>query len=491
MIRTWLSDRYLLASGGVILLLSLYRLLVLVTGQYNLGIDEAYYWYWAQHLDFGYYSKPPMLAWLIAATTAVCGDGEVCVRTGSLLLYPVISLIIYYITRRLFNPKAAFFAATLFFSMPGVALGNILITTDGVLLFFWALSLGMFFIAITANRPWQWLTVGVTAGLGLLSKYTMIIFAPSALLFLALDKSQRRHLRNPWLYVAALIALLVFMPNIIWNLHHHNPTLHHTLEISHLDHAWLQLDELAVFILGQLGVFGIVSFMLLIAACVWYYRQPDQATVRPLSVFVLVYLGIIALQALLAGANANWAVPAYIMASMLVGNYLAQHHRHKIFALAVGFNVLLVLPLYHFDAVLNLFGVELTRDNDAYYVIRGWRQLTTQLQPILKAYPQTTLLFDSRHEMAEVIYYLQPHPFTAVKWNPKSEQHDQFDLATTLTDKQGRDFIYITSGDTPSADMLKAFTRVEPLQSVTLEFTPRYHRRLRLFLLHGFLGYAS
>ena len=73
--------------AGLLLLLFLlgitaYRAWVVATNGLNLYVDEAQYWYWAQHLAWGYYSKPPVIAAIIAGTTSVCGDGELCVRSG-------------------------------------------------------------------------------------------------------------------------------------------------------------------------------------------------------------------------------------------------------------------------------------------------------------------------------------------------------------------------------------------------------------------------
>ena len=54
----------------------------------TLYVDEAQYWTWAQNLDWGYFSKPPVIAWLIAASTALFGDGILAVKLSAILLYP-------------------------------------------------------------------------------------------------------------------------------------------------------------------------------------------------------------------------------------------------------------------------------------------------------------------------------------------------------------------------------------------------------------------
>ncbi len=489
--RSWLTDRYQFAAVVLIACILAYRCLVLMTSGPNLSMDEAQYWYWSTQLDFGYYSKPPMLAWLIATVTAICGDSEVGVRAASLLIYPAIALILYVFSRRLFNSKTAFYAAAIFFTMPGVAMGNILITTDAPLLLFWCLSLVLFLTVIETNKPWQWLALGVVTGLGLLSKYTMVFFAPSVLLLLLSMRTYRHHLRNPRLYLAAGLALLIFLPNVIWNVRHHYPTLHHTMEISHLDQAWLQWDELAFFLLGQFGVFGFISFAVFLVYAFQLLKNWQETPPHRLIVFALVFLSVITLQALLGSANANWAVPTYIAASILVGYYLAENSRTRWLVAAIILNLSVGSLVYHYESALGIFGIELTRDNDILRDARGWRSLAQEVQKLKANYPAATMLFDSRYEMAEMVYYIRPHPLDAVKWNPRKEIHDHFDLVTTMDGKLGSDFIYVTSSPALAEQMTQSFLLTRKLSDIELRVNKSYKKNFHVFYLHEFRGYTA
>ena len=68
-------------AGAVLIALTAWRLVALELSPLTLMFDEAQYWTWAKAPAFGYFSKPPMVAWLIAFTTSLCGDGEACVRS--------------------------------------------------------------------------------------------------------------------------------------------------------------------------------------------------------------------------------------------------------------------------------------------------------------------------------------------------------------------------------------------------------------------------
>src|SRR6266568_5721919 len=77
------------------------RLIWLAVQSAGLYPDEAQYWFWAQHPAFGYYSKPPLVAWLIALTTAAFGDSEFAIRLAAPLLHAATAGIVYAIASRL------------------------------------------------------------------------------------------------------------------------------------------------------------------------------------------------------------------------------------------------------------------------------------------------------------------------------------------------------------------------------------------------------
>lgn len=65
--------------------LSIYRAVMLYTINPDLYVDEAYYWVWSQQFDWGYYSKPPMVAWIISIATSLFGDGSLIIKSISIL----------------------------------------------------------------------------------------------------------------------------------------------------------------------------------------------------------------------------------------------------------------------------------------------------------------------------------------------------------------------------------------------------------------------
>lgn len=484
------TRRFLLFLAIAIAILTVYRGALLWFSPFNLFVDEAYYWGWAQHLDFGYYSKPPMIAILIALTTSVCGDGEFCVKSGALIVHPLTALLIFFIAKSLFDARTGFYSALAYLTMPGVAWSSMIISTDVVLLFFWAAALLLFIKALRTNNMGYWLAAGLAGGLGLQSKYNMMVFPLSVVLYLWSGPQQRSQFKRTGLYVAMTVAVLVFLPNLLWNAHHGFPTFQHTAEISYLGKETLHPDELAAFLGGQFGVFGPVLFALLLYILARTRSHWHNESYRLLISFAFPFLALISLLAFFGTANANWATPTYISGCVLVTAFLIHKRKIKIWVIAITINILLAVIAYHWHDIASLFQIPLTAKNDPYKRVQGWDKLAKPVEQILDQYPSAILLGDSRTTMAEMIYYIKPHPFNAVIWNPRGELQDHYDLTTTMNDKKGKDFIFVS--EQPDLALLQAsFESVKFLTEIHVAIHKDYSLNRQIYFLKGFKGYPE
>ncbi|RYG37216.1 MAG: glycosyl transferase, partial [Burkholderiales bacterium] len=98
----WRRDPTLCAAV-VIATLVLLRIAVVIATPMEIGPDESQYWRWSRTLDFGYYSKPPLIAWIIAASTSVFGDSEWAIRLPSPLLHGVAAMFLFLLGKQAFN----------------------------------------------------------------------------------------------------------------------------------------------------------------------------------------------------------------------------------------------------------------------------------------------------------------------------------------------------------------------------------------------------
>ena len=472
----------------LILLVTLYRFAVLVTSDINLYADEAYYWGWAQHFDFGYYSKPPMVAWTIMATTALFGESEIAIKIGSLLLYIVTAMTMYRIGRELYDERTGFFTLLAFTTLPAVSLSSMIISTDALFLLFWSLSLLLFIRAIREDRWRWWLLLGVTGGFGLLSKYTMILFVVSALIYLALSQPYRRHLKNARLYAGMGVAALIYSPNLFWNIGNHFASFLHTKDNAHLEGSLFHFGKLAEFLGGQLGVFGPVMFLLLVALFFRYRRLARDERFKMLAWFVIPFFTLITVISFLSRAHANWAAPVYIASTVIVVATLVSQGRMKLLKIAIGANIALALLFYHYHAIAHALNIELTRKSDPHKRILGWDRLGEEVGKLLAANPGFTLLGDDRKTMASLIYYVRPHPFDAVMWNPDGSILDHYELTTDMNKEIGGDFVYITTKDAIGG-VAACFDAAERIATIHIPIHRDFSLDYYAYRLQGFRGY--
>ena len=421
-----------------------------------LSVDESYYIAWSKTPDFGYWTKPPLIAWAIGLVRSVCGDSAACVRTVPLSTFALSTLLIFALARQL-GAKAwtACLAACAFISLPLTAFYGIAATTDSLLLLFWISTMLLLHRALEGGRT-VWLLVGVSAGLGLLSKYSMGIFALSGLLCL-LHPQWRHWLRSPWPYLAALTAAIVFAPNLWWNLTHGSPTLTHTAEISQNKGYGLHPAALASFLSAQFLMAGPV---LLCAFLIWLKQITRKLSANDwyLLAFALPFLTVISLQALLSRAHANWAAPTYVAVTLAAVLFLAARHPRWL-ALSFAFNLAVTTALYHFDfLVAQPFHLARSVKTDPYWALRNWPGVIEQIRQAAAAHGAAenfTVASDDRAVLAQLQANLPLPAGAALGWQRGAKPQNHFDQRFRLPAKPAGAVLLVTQ--TADSEVLQAF----------------------------------
>lgn len=193
---------------------------LLFMGPMELLYEEAYYWNYAQRLDIGYLDHPPMVAWLIWLWTGLFGTGEWGVRFGSFLSWTIGAVFVFRLGRNMFSKAEAIVCVFMLATLPFFFSMGMLSTPDAPLIACWAGTLYFLERALVRDKRRSWYGAGVCLGLGLLSKYTIILLVPSTFLFLVIDKRARKWLLRKEIYLATVLALMLFGPVIYWNFTH-------------------------------------------------------------------------------------------------------------------------------------------------------------------------------------------------------------------------------------------------------------------------------
>ncbi|MDH2386811.1 glycosyltransferase family 39 protein [Bradyrhizobium sp. CER78] len=188
----------------------------------DLRTDEAYYWTWSKENVLSFLDHPPMVAWFIRFGTAVLGDSNLGVRISGIVAMLATQLLLADIVRRVTSNNIR--AVMLALLLPEAALyyGLLMakVAPDTALIPFSVAMLWSLVRLAQSNDGRWWLAAGLFAGLSLLSKFTAVMFAPAVLAFALVPDWRWRWLRSPYPYLAALIAIIVFSPVLIWNAEH-------------------------------------------------------------------------------------------------------------------------------------------------------------------------------------------------------------------------------------------------------------------------------
>jgi len=320
-------------------LVTLWRLALLPFDARDLFVDEAQYWFWGQELAWGYYSKPPLIGWLMRLSTAIGSDDPFWLRAPLPLIHAATAVVLALVGRRLYGDRVGGIAGFGFASLPGVAVGSLLVSTDTPMLLCFALAL-LAWVRLTETRASGWAVVlGAAVGVGLLAKYAMVYFPFCALLVVMATPSMRIGRRND--LIAVLVALAVVAPNLLWNATNDFATLQHTAYNADWQGVRLDFAGLAEFVGGQFAVAGPVFFAAYLVALL---RQ-DGPRARFLALMSLPIFAVVSVQALVSGANANWAATGHLAALVLAVALLVGRPRWLAAGLAINLAITAALPV--------------------------------------------------------------------------------------------------------------------------------------------------
>lgn len=443
---------FILVAGIV----TVVRVAALIASPVNLHFDEAQYWAWSRTLDWGYFSKPPLIAWAIAATTGLFGNAEAAVRLAAPLSHGLGALALFLLGRRLYGPWAGFWAGTSWLILPGVALSAAVISTDALMLPIWAWALFMLFRFLETPGWRTAAALGALVGLGALAKYAMLYFVLCAGLAALWVPALRRRLLSSDGLVAVGAGLLVLGPNLAWNAANDFATVGHTAANANLGGALFNVGEMLDFVFSQAGVIGPVFFAAL-AFLLWRGARRHAAltpTDKILIAFILPPLLLITGQALLSRAHANWAAAAYPAATLwLVGSLSAGalwERRTLIAATAVnGLASLAFLSFTVFPAFADAAGM-----GGAFKRARGWDAVcaATQTRLSQSTEPYTAVLVDHRALFFALSYYCGPDRTSAPipplrMWLLRDEAANHAAMTAPMRTEDGGHVLIVSMGE--------------------------------------------
>ncbi|MEO0398320.1 MAG: glycosyltransferase family 39 protein [Pseudomonadota bacterium] len=484
--------------------LFIFRIFVLIFAQHELGPDETQYWFWSETPAFGYFSKPPVIAWAIAATTGFFGETEWAVRLSSSLFHLGTAALLFAAGRTLYDTETGFWTGVSWLLMPGVTISSAIISTDAALLFFW--SAGLLALIRTAGDTARLSAVnisllGFAIGFGLLSKYAMIYFLIGVALLPLLDARFRTSAFIISSFCATIIGFAVFSPNILWNMQNDFQTLAHTAANANWRDDLFHPIKLVEFLGGQFGLAGPLILLLAVfgARSAWRHRQNrDGWKGLMLLAFATPPILIVSIQALLSRAHANWAAASYPAATLLAVTLAlkwvraakttekqtgtnSELRRRAVLILpasiALHANVLGVFSL----AVIAPAGADALGLSGAFKRLRGWEEQGRVIAT--RAADFDAILCDDREVMGGVLYYA-PTDKPVFAWESNSSIDHHYEAFHRHDGRGETRFLYVTPYS-KAETALRRFKTINPLGYDTANLGGDRSRTLYFFHVEG------
>lgn len=316
---------------------------------WDLCNDEAEYWAWSRQLDWSYYSRGPLIAWVIRLATELLGGISVkltgsqmvaarlpAVLLGGLTAWGVFRLASETTGQR----RAAMLSVVLLPAIPILAIGGVVITSDTPLVCCWTWAAVWTYRGLRSDNPRAWTVAGLIGALGVWAKYSFLAFPASVGLFLLTSRTNRRQLLRPGFWTMMLLCLVIGLaPILIWNFRHGWAGAGQLADRVGLSSraTWASIWPVLTFLGGDGtalgGVWWIAGMAAVIAAIAQVIRQAKSETIADTDKLVvvsdsgLIYLlclwGVIWTACLAASVlgetEANWMVPGYISLVILIG----------------------------------------------------------------------------------------------------------------------------------------------------------------------------
>ena len=477
------------------------------TCRLDLAPDEAHYWDWSrpEHLDWSYYSKGPLVAYLIRGGCAFAGSWSVehtgnltlAVRLPAVVCGSLLLVSLYLITVQVYRSEMLAVAVIgLALTLPLIAVGSSLMTIDAPYTCCWGWALVLGHRAIFRGSSWAWLLLGLVLGLGMLAKYTMIVWIPSAALFLLTTPAYRRLLWSRGFGRMLAVAGFCCLPILIWNAQHDWVTFRHVLGLSGLHDMVQPSDEPRIHWLGPLRYLGGQCALLLVYwFVVWLLAmiahrpgcESDKGVRYLWWLSAPMFLMFLAFSPKTDGGEMNWPVTAYLSGLVLVTAWLARQFDDPRrwyravteinLGLACAFGLAATVFMHHSEwlyPLLTRLAGEPSSANpfplrrfDPTCRLRGWRTLAAAVDDL-----RTRLIQEEDCEPVlagsnwgvpgELGVYCSGHPHAYSLGPIMGDRHSQYDVWFNPLDNgadfRGRTFI-VVNGD--EIVLRTAFTTVE------------------------------
>ncbi len=440
------------------------KLLYLYYLKLPLSYDEAYYWDWSRALSWGYYSKPPMVAWLIKLSTLFFGNSEFAVRLPALLCNVLFLIFSYLVVERYFSQKKAFYLLLTLAVLPILTVYSFIMTIDPPLILFWGMATYFFCLYIEKPNYKNAFLTGIFIGLGLLSKQTMAAFWVLSFLYLIIFK--RNFLLKKETLLLFLLPVLIYSPNLYWNYKHQFIMFIHTEH--HFSRTGLSFGRALIFFLECTAIYSLFLPVFLIKGL----KYPKNVHISSHTLNFLYILSFpltlfFVLLNIYIKLNTNWIMPFVLSGIVFIFSYLEFKGFYKklfianLFLTGLISGITLYSGFYYKEAPSPIKPI--------FSKFIGWRKLAKEVERFYK--PGLPIVASDRRIAGTLAFYLKEHPHVYTVKTKKLPE-DQYQIWRNDKSLSGKRIIFVGDQETPPA-YLKSPVRLSELKVIV---TKRRHK---------------
>ena len=458
----------------------------------NLVSDEAYYWMWGQHPELSYFDHPPLNAWLIWISSHLFGHGILQLRMWAVLTTIGTGMIFWNWAKRLGGDdwEGVFWrSACIWLAAPMFGVYPTFATSDHLLFFFVLLSghfLINYLLAVREGGTPKLLDLYLGAlfmGVTALSKYNALFFGVALLFYIIASPKLRGLLRNPHLYLAALLVVAVGSPVLIWNISNNFASFEFHLVERHdkgflhqlnLQNVWQFFGETALT-LSPFAIFAMLRFV---------FSPPKQAFERTAWGLGSWFFWLSTLSFLFVALTQQlffwWNVSAYVLLMPFLGKYMKNR---VLFWGHITLSLLLSVFYVYSSSVFPLLNY-LDRPDPTRERYYGWDEIAAPIEAAIAQY-HPDFIASTKWESASVVGYALNDP-DVVSISPRlSEYHYWLDKPAREAKRGQNALVVIQQGwDKFLAD--PQFVKLTPIGEIPIM---RQGREMTTFELYWGEGY--
>lgn len=476
------------------LLLFILRALLVYLSPLSLSQDEAQYWDWSRNLDLSYYSKGPVIAYLIRGTTYVLGDTEYGVRAVGLVSSLLFSLAWYVFVKSIYGEKLAFLSWAVIETSVLFSSQSLLATTDAPFSFFFLLALLSLYQLFIRRRPSFWPPFFVFLGLAVLTKYTALLILVSLCALFFLEKEFRKLFLSPFFFFGVIVFAILLSPIIIWNVEHSFANFSHNADhVNAFKDGGLTLRYFFELIGGQIGLFGlfaVFALALVVKQSITLAWRGDTISKLWLST-LLPLLFLCVFVSFGKRVYANWPMPLYLSLMLLMVHLLSVSDTQSkkiegLFKVGIALNLFFLAFSYScfLGQTYSIPGNILPTKK-----LFGWREAGEHVSTLLTQYEKDSpvLIADSYGNASALTFYVKGRPRTYCA-NTDNRRMNQYDIWGGWEKLEGRNAVIVLRAEDAISSLKPYFSEIVPLSSFQTTYSGKVIREFFVFFGKNYSG---